>query len=103
MKLGGIDAAGFQAVHIDIASAPVPIPGKRVTVKWVGPSGCEVSSEVEVSGELPRAEGEGLAIVKFADDFRVYVSMHARDPAIRTQREKEYAYLGLELPKETTR
>lgn len=40
----------------------------------------EDSDEALVTGELPRAKGEGLAIVKFARNWRVYVSMHAEEP-----------------------
>ncbi len=78
-SLGDIDASGFEPTEIEVASARVPIPGTPVTVKWIGPMG-ENSDEAMVTGELPRAEDEGLAIVKFARNWRVYVSMHAEEP-----------------------
>jgi Domain of unknown function (DUF4123) len=78
-SLGEIDDRGFEPAEIEIASAKVPIPGTRVTVKWIGPMGTS-SDEAVVTGEMPRAEGEGLAIVKFARNWQVYVSMHAEEP-----------------------
>jgi hypothetical protein len=77
--LGDIDAKGFEPAEIEIASARVPIPGTPVTVKWIGPMG-ESSDKAMVTGDLPRAEGEGLAIVTFARNWRVYVRMHAEEP-----------------------
>jgi hypothetical protein len=78
-SLGEIDDRGFQPAEIEIASAKVPIPGTRATVKWIGPMGTS-SDEAVVTGEMPRAEGEGLAIVTFARNWRVYISMHAEEP-----------------------
>jgi hypothetical protein len=78
-SLGDIDPNGFEPTERVIATARMPIPGTRVTVKWIGPLG-ENSDDAMVAGELPRAEGEGLAIVTFARNWRVYVSMHADEP-----------------------
>ncbi|WP_231337584.1 DUF4123 domain-containing protein [Paraburkholderia sprentiae] len=78
-NLGEVDARGYEPTGIEIASARVPVPGTRVSVKWFGPMG-ESSDNAVVTGELPRAEGEGLAIVTFARNWRVYVSMHAEEP-----------------------
>jgi hypothetical protein len=84
-SLCDIDAAGFELpAEIKIASARVPVPGTAVTVKWIGPMG-ESSDEAIVTGDLPRAEGEGLAIVTFARNWRVYVSMHAEEPKPRVR------------------
>ncbi|MCP3726042.1 DUF4123 domain-containing protein [Paraburkholderia sp. CNPSo 3272] len=74
--LGDVDARGFEATAIGIASARVPVPGTAVTVKWIGPTGAS-SDEVVVTGDLPRADGEGVAVVRFARNWRIYVSMHA--------------------------
>ncbi|CAB4048198.1 DUF4123 domain-containing protein [Paraburkholderia phenoliruptrix] len=78
-SLGDIDPHGFEPTERVIAAARMPIPGTRVTVKWIGPMG-ENSDDAMVAGELPRVEGEGLAIVKFARNWRVYVSMYAVEP-----------------------
>jgi hypothetical protein len=85
-SLGDIDAAGFEETQIDVASAKVPVPGTNITVKWIGPAGWECTKETVVTGELPRAEGQGLAIVTFARNYRVYVSMHAEEPKPPEQR-----------------
>ncbi|MEX3926993.1 DUF4123 domain-containing protein [Paraburkholderia nodosa] len=77
--LGDVDDRGFEAAAIEIASARVPVPGTPVTVKWIGPTGAS-SDEVVVTGELPRADGEGTAVVRFARNWRIYVSMHADEP-----------------------
>jgi len=78
-SLGDIGVGDFGAKEIELKSARIPIPGTRVTVKAIGPNGMH-SIEAVVTGELPRAEGEGVAIVTFARNWRVYISMHAEKP-----------------------
>lgn len=78
-SLGDIDPNGFEPTRRIVAAARIPVPGTRVTVKWIGPMG-ENSDDALVAGELPRADGEGLAVVTFARDWRVYVRMYAEEP-----------------------
>lgn len=78
-SLGDIDDRGGEPAQTEIASARVPIPGTRATVRWIEPMG-ESCDEVTVTGELPRAEGEGLAIVEFARNWFIYVHMYAEEP-----------------------
>jgi hypothetical protein len=79
-SLGSIDA-GWTSVESgnEIASAQVPVPGRRVRVKWIQ-LGRECTRDAIVTGQLPRAKNEGLAIVTFARDSRVSISMHADQP-----------------------
>jgi hypothetical protein len=76
---GDGDARGFEPAEIEIPSTRVPIPGPPVAVRWIGPMG-ESSDEAIGTGDLPRAEGNGLAIVQFARNWCVYVSTHAEEP-----------------------
>ncbi len=71
----------FSDTELDIGSVTMPIPGTRVAVKWTGLDGWAGSEDAVVTGELPRAEGEGLAIVQFARNYRVYVHMYAEEPS----------------------
>jgi len=79
-SLGNIQEAWskFLECGMEFASASMPVPGERVQVEWWerGVTYCETI----VRGELPRAEGEGLAIVTLHFDGRVTVSMHADRP-----------------------
>ncbi|WP_410831860.1 DUF4123 domain-containing protein [Paraburkholderia sp. SIMBA_030] len=70
----------YSDEEIDLPAVNIPIPGTQAVVKWTGQAGRENSDEFVVTGELPRAEGEGLVIVQFARDFRVYVRMYAEEP-----------------------
>jgi hypothetical protein len=78
-SLGDIGASGFKPAETEVASARVPIPETHVTVKWIGQAG-ENLDEAVVIGALPGSEGEGLAIVTFARNWRVYVRMYAEEP-----------------------
>lgn len=82
VTLGDVDDRGFEAATVEIGCANVPVPGTAAIVKWVGPMGSS-SDEVVVTGNLPRADGEGLAIVRFSRNWRVYISMHADEPKPR--------------------
>jgi hypothetical protein len=78
-SLGDIGAMGAK----DIAMARVPVPGTTITLRWIGTDGFHRRDQALVTGDLPRVEGEGLAIVKFDrdhGDYRLYVSMHADEP-----------------------
>jgi hypothetical protein len=78
-SLGGIEESGIGHERgREIASAYVPVPGRQVTVRWVQYGEC--SYDTVVRGELPRAEGEGLAIVTFLYGGGVSISMHAEPP-----------------------
>lgn len=70
----------YSDAELDVPAVKIPIPGTRGVMKWTGVAGWENSDEFVVTGEQPRAEGEGLAIVQFARDFRVYVRMYAEEP-----------------------
>ncbi|WP_146010074.1 hypothetical protein [Burkholderia sp. WAC0059] len=74
-----LPGAVYSDVEIDVPAVNIPIPGTRAAMEWTGLGGRANSDEFVVTGELPRAEGEGLAIVRFARDFRVYVRMYAEE------------------------
>jgi hypothetical protein len=79
-----LPGAVFSEVEMDVPHAAVPVPGTQAIVKWIGPAGWECNDEVVVTGELPRSKGTGLAIIKFARNHRVYITMLADEPKPKT-------------------
>jgi hypothetical protein len=51
-----------------------------------------------VTGELPRSEGSGFAIIRFARDYRVYITLYAEEPKPKSHEEEMYASWGLKPP-----
>jgi hypothetical protein len=94
-NLGDISAGIYQPTRVDIPRVSVPVPGTKVTMKSIAPSGWEYVCDTVVDGELPQSEYEGFVVITFARNHHVYITMHAEEPNILTPEEESLAMVGL--------
>ena len=64
----------------DLGRVEIPVPGEKARFDYSNRNGLKYTLDVFVTGELPRANGEGVAIVLFANDRQIYVHMYADAP-----------------------
>lgn len=82
--LGSTKARDYGPGVSEIDSAVVPIPGTKVRVSSTSLSGRPVALETLVAGDLPAAEGEGMAVVAFDRDGFPTVTVHAQTPSLKS-------------------